>query len=370
MARPSLIDELDQAIDTLVAHPDSAPSTVDDSISGMVQLAAELRCLPHPDFKGRLLADLERRAALMALRSGSANESLSAGSTRDTATHRLKEHEDAIILPSLFGTAYGQFSVHRVNFLASFALHAAAVAFILSSGLWMVGHRDEMKHELVTLVAETSPYAQPIAKTKSGGGGGGGDADKLSASRGAPPRFERDQITPPAVVLHNNQPKIAADPTLVGPPNLNFAKSQTGDPLASVLSSPSNGTGFGGGIGSGAGGGIGSGYGPGIGPGRGGGFGGGIYRVGGGVTAPRAVYDPDPEYSDEARKARYQGSVILWVVVGPDGRPRDLHIQRSLGMGLDEKAIEAVRKWRFEPAMKDGHPVAVQINVEVNFRLY
>lgn len=82
------------------------------------------------------------------------------------------------------------------------------------------------------------------------------------------------------------------------------------------------------------------------------------------------IYDPDPQYSEEARKAKYQGTVVLWAVIGPDGRPRELRASRSLGMGLDEKAIEAVKLWRFEPAMKDGRPVAVQINIEVNFRLY
>jgi protein TonB len=131
---------------------------------------------------------------------------------------------------------------------------------------------------------------------------------------------------------------------------------------------PSNGTGSGGGIGDGSGGGVGSGRGPGVGPGYGGGIGGGIYRVGGGVSAPRAIYDPDPEYSEEARQAKYQGTVVLWVIVGADGRPHDMRVERSLGMGLDEKAIAAVKTWKFEPARKDGHPVAVQINVEVNFR--
>ena len=92
--------------------------------------------------------------------------------------------------------------------------------------------------------------------------------------------------------------------------------------------------------------------------------------MGGGVSAPRAIYDPDPEYSEEARKAKHQGTVILWIVVGPDGRPRDIRVQRALGLGLDEKAVEAVRKWRFAPAMRDGHPVAVEVNIEVNFRLY
>ena len=82
------------------------------------------------------------------------------------------------------------------------------------------------------------------------------------------------------------------------------------------------------------------------------------------------MYDTDPEYSEQARKAKYQGSVMLWAVIGPDGRPRDLRVMRSLGMGLDEKALEAVRKWRFAPAMKEGQAFAVQIHSVVAFRLY
>ncbi|HLK32441.1 MAG TPA: energy transducer TonB, partial [Terriglobales bacterium] len=207
--------------------------------------------------------------------------------------------------------------------------------------------------------------------TKAGGGGGGGDRDKLQASKGALPKLSDQQITPPAVIVRNENPKLAVDPTVVVPPHIQLPTTgPLGDPMSSVLGPPSSGTGSGGGIGSGSGGGVGSGRGPGVGPGYGGGIGGGVYRVGGGVSAPRAVYSPDPEYSEEARKAKYQGTVVLWLIVGPDGRPHDIRVQRSVGMGLDEKAVEAVRTWRFEPARKDGQPVSVQINVEVNFRLY
>src|SRR5438105_4196705 len=100
------------------------------------------------------------------------------------------------------------------------------------------------------------------------------------------------------------------------------------------------------------------------------GGGGGVFRVGGGVSAPKELYAPEPEYSEEARKAKYQGTCVLYLIVGPDGKPRDIRVARSLGLGLDEKAIEAVKQWKFEPAMKDGKPVAVAINVEVDFRLY
>src|SRR5271166_3049504 len=207
----------------------------------------------------------------------------------------------------------------------------------------------------------------------SGGGGGGGDRDKLDATKGKLPKLSMQQLAPPSVVIRNDNPKLPVEPTVVVPPEIKIASNlpNLGDPMAKIPDGPlSNGTGSGGGIGSGSGGGVGSGSGPGVGPGHGGGIGGGAFRVGNGVSAPRALDTPDPEYSEEARKAKYQGVVVLWLIVGPDGKPRDIRVSRPLGMGLDQKAIEAVQRWRFEPAMKDGRPVSVQINVEVNFRLY
>jgi TonB family protein len=92
-------------------------------------------------------------------------------------------------------------------------------------------------------------------------------------------------------------------------------------------------------------------------------------KVGGKVSAPRIITAPQPEYSESARSRGYEGVCVLWLVVGTDGKPHDIRIARSLGLGLDEKAIEAVQQWRFEPAKRDGKAVAVQINVEVNFHL-
>lgn len=91
-------------------------------------------------------------------------------------------------------------------------------------------------------------------------------------------------------------------------------------------------------------------------------------RVGGGVSAPKVLYDPDPSYSEAASRAGYQGTVVLWLVVESNGMPDRIRVQRSIGMGLDEAAIAAVKTWRFQPAMRNGQPVPVQINVEVNFR--
>ena len=122
-----------------------------------------------------------------------------------------------------------------------------------------------------------------------------------------------------------------------------------GDPNG-VVGPASNGPGFGGGIGSGEGGGIGSGKGGGLGPGEGGGVGGGVYSVGGGVSEPIPIYKPDPAYSEEARKAKYQGTVVLWIVVDASGAVTDCRVVKPLGLGLDEKAVETVRTWKFKPA--------------------
>ncbi len=275
------------------------------------------------------------------------------------------------VLPTLFGEGYGVYRTRAGPFVFSYIANVVLSALLVWSGHWMVEHRKEVKQRMAGLVTDISPYVLPSAAKEAGGGGGGGDRDKLLASKGSPPKFAAEQITPPVVVVRNDNPKLTADPSVLGPPQIRLPQfGQMGDPLSGVLSPPSSGTGSGGGIGSGSGGGVGSGRGPGVGPGWGGGIGGGPYKVGGGVSAPRPIYAPDPEYSEEARKAKYQGTVVLWLVVGPDGRPRDIRIARSVGLGLDEKAMEAVRTWRFEPARKDGQPVAVQINVEVSFRLY
>jgi TonB family protein len=133
----------------------------------------------------------------------------------------------------------------------------------------------------------------------------------------------------------------------------------------------SGGSGGGGGLGTGLGGGIGSGSGNGYGPGSGGNTGGGPYRIGGAVSAPVVTFEPEAEFSDEARRAKYQGIVVVSIIVDAQGNPQNARVVRSLGMGLDEKALEAVRKYKFRPAMKDGRtPVPVAMNVEVNFRLY
>ncbi len=269
---------------------------------------------------------------------------------------------------------WGLYNYNRRGAAGSTAIHVLAIAAIIAAtylGRKMVDVAKP-KDTVLLIAPDDMPELQP-SKTISGGGGGGGDRDKLKASPGRLPKQSMQPLAPPAAVVRNLNPKLEVEPAILVPPEVKLQNPNLpdlGDPMSRIPSIASNGTGSGSGIGSGNGGGVGSGDGAGFGPGHGGGTGGGAFRVGGGVSAPKAIYSPDPEYSEEARKVKHMGTVVLWLVVGPDGKPRDIRVLRTLGLGLDEKAIEAVKNWRFEPAMKDGKPVAVQINVEVNFHLY
>ncbi|HXW93559.1 MAG TPA: energy transducer TonB [Terriglobales bacterium] len=269
---------------------------------------------------------------------------------------------------------WGFYDYKTTGVLGSTVVHLMALVAVI--GLTILGRRVVMQtpQATVTLLAPDDLLLLRPSRTRGGGGGGGGDRDKLRVSKGRLPKLAMQQLTPPTVVVRNDNRRLTVEPTVVIPLQIVLATNQLptlGDPMSQLLSAPpSNGTGSSGGIGSGNGGFVGSGEGPGVGPGRGGGVGGGVFRIGGGVSAPRPVFRPGPEYSEEARKAKYQGTCVLWMVVGPDGKTRDIKVARTLGLGLDEKAIEAVKQWKFEPAMKEGTPVAVQVNVEVTFRLY
>jgi periplasmic protein TonB len=258
--------------------------------------------------------------------------------------------------------------------LSTFA-HIIVISMILVGTYYLGKKVVEKPKEQVVLLAPPidTPIMKPSPKEVAGGGGGG-DRDKFQAPKGRIPKQSLEQITPPAIVVRNDHPKLAVTPTVVVPPEVKLQANNTlnlGNPTAPMPSGPpSNGTGSGGGIGSGSGGGIGVGAGPGVGEGRGGGIGGGVFRIGGGVSAPKATYAPDPEYSEEARKAKYQGTVVLSLIVGADGVPRDIKVARSVGLGLDEKAIETVKTWKFDPGTKDGKPVATYATIEVAFHLY
>jgi protein TonB len=261
------------------------------------------------------------------------------------------------------------------------ALGSAAV-HILIAGLIVAGTvtwtrpepQPPRKPTVVLILPGDIPALQP-GKTLSGGGGGGGDRDVLKASVGRLPTRSLEQITPPVVVLRAEQPKLAVESTIVIPPEVTLVAfnhfPDLGDPRSNATM-PSNGHGQGGGMGDrGSDGGIGPGVGPGYGPGNGGGTGGDSYHRGQGASDPSVLSQVDPEFSEEARKAKFQGLCVLTIIVEADGTPSNIRVRGGLGMGLDEKAIEAVKKWRFRPSMKNGHPVRYgPVEVDVDFHLY
>jgi len=273
---------------------------------------------------------------------------------------------------------WGQFNNYRSNgLIGSVVVHVVLLGLILSSAVYGRQVVQQVRqHQAVILIAPSpDSYALPAAKKIVSGGGGGGDHDRLPATKGRLPKLAMQQITPPAIVLRNEHPKLAVESTVVIPPQVRMAENHMpnlGNPTAAQLPAapPSNGIGSGGGIGAGSGGGVGVGHGPGVGSGSGGGIGGGVFKVGGGIAAPQAISTPDPVYTEEARNAKTQGTCVLWLIVDDQGHPRDIRVIHGLGHGLDAKAIEAVKQWHFQPATKDGRPVSVQISVEVGFRLY
>lgn len=217
-------------------------------------------------------------------------------------------------------------------------------------------------------------FQAPKSAQTAGGGGGGGDKNIIDPLKGKLPKLEKAPVTPPMVPVLD-KPKLAVPSAIMVQQDIKLPDNPN-MPNIGVTNSPnvtmaSNGQGTGSGMGTGSGGGLGSGNGNGWGPGSGGNAGGGLYRIGGGISAPVPIISPEAEFSDEARRAKYQGVCLVSLIVDAQGNPQNPRVIRALGMGLDEKALEAVRKYKFKPAMKDGkYPVPVMITIEVNFRLY
>ncbi|HXC94665.1 MAG TPA: energy transducer TonB [Edaphobacter sp.] len=206
---------------------------------------------------------------------------------------------------------------------------------------------------------QVPPQAPPKAAAM---GGGGGQRGPTPVTKGTPPKFADTQIVPP-----NKppliEPKIHIEPTIEVQQDVKMASSL---PQIGIASSPLVGMSMGNGSGTG----LGSGNGSGLGPGSGGNTGGGPRRIGGGVSAPVLIYSVEPEFSEEARKAKVAGNVLVNLWVDTSGNPSHVHVVRGVGMGLDEKAVEAVKQYKFKPAMENGKPVLVELNVEVNFQIF
>jgi len=216
-------------------------------------------------------------------------------------------------------------------------------------------------------------FAPPAAESAHGGGGGGAN-DLINPIVGRLPQREEMPLTPPQVPILE-KPQLAIDPAIAVPIQIKLPENPSllniGVHTSTNVSLASTGPGSFSGIGSGSRGGDGSGKGPGYGPGSDGSAGDGAYTAGvGGVSNPVPLVTPEAEFSDEARRQKFQGVCMISLIVDTHGNPQNPRVVQPLGMGLDEKALEAVKLYRFKPATKDGKPVNARIWVAVNFRLY
>ena len=253
------------------------------------------------------------------------------------------------------------------------SINLAILAALLFLGVRQVIQAVNKPNQVTDVDVGDFALKAPQKAVAAGGGGGGGAHDIVDPIKGKLPKIEKNPIVPPMVPLLD-KPKLALDSAIDVQKDIKLPDNpllpNIGMKNSVNVTMASNGQGSGGGMGTGSGGGLGSGDGNGYGPGTGGNTGGGLYRVGGGVSAPVPLNSVEAEFSDEARRAKYQGVCLISLIVDAQGNPQNPRIVRTLGMGLDEKAIEAVRKYKFKPARKGNTPVPVMITVEVNFRLY
>jgi protein TonB len=269
----------------------------------------------------------------------------------------------------------------RLPFAVSTTLHAAlfiVVVFLTTIGLTPAGAT------VADIRAEAMPLIFVSLPGPGGGGGGGGLQQKPP-----PPKAQREGLRTLSSPLPARKPpkpvEAVPDPP---PPEPEPVKAEPLPPVvAPVVAAPadpntrpgvleqttadtdSRGAGSGGGAGSGKGAGIGEGEGEGLGEGSGGGTGGGPYRPGSGIDPPTLLREVKPDYTDDARVRQLEGEVVLEIVVRRDGSVGDLKILRGLGGGLNDRAIQAVRQWRFSPARRKGAPVDVVVEVAVEFKL-
>jgi protein TonB len=234
---------------------------------------------------------------------------------------------------------------------------------------------DEQKEARLVFAALPGP---------GGGGGGGGRIEPTPASKAErkglntlrsplPIRRPPPPVDPPKLVKVSDPPPPKAEPLppVVAPVVAVAADmhDRVGVPVEIPVVPESHGPGTGNGAGTGQGTGLGAGQGSGIGPGSGGGTGGGPYRPGSGITPPKLLREVRPDYTEDGRRRNIEGDVVLEIVVRRDGSVGDVKLLQGLGAGLDQRAIEAVRQWRFSPAQRQGAPVDVIVEVAVEFKL-
>jgi TonB family protein len=261
----------------------------------------------------------------------------------------------------------------KTSRFVSFVVHVFIIAAILWLGLRtpnaIVQPATTLTHLSFTIYAPPPPpKVMPVAKAM-GGGGGGGAHEVIEPTKGQPPKVAKVQMLPPQLA-RLDRPKLAVEPTMQVQIPDSSSPAHLGMTDSPQIVLASQGMGSGSGFGHALGGGIGMGKGSGAGPGTGGGYGGGLMSVGGGVSAPQVIHSAQPEFTEQARQANYEGTVSIQLIVDSQGNPQDIRVTRHLGMGLDQKAIDAVRQYKFRPAMYQGHSVSVEMVIEVDFHLH
>jgi TonB family protein len=282
---------------------------------------------------------------------------------------------DSSEFPSFFAVLKSRQSRSLSGLLTSAGLHVLAVALLVAGSLSLLSASNEAPAAPVKLVYFMAPGP--------GGGGGGGGLKIARPTRRAArkaPEIKKvsspvPDVRPPAPTpTPTPQPKPEPKPE---PPVTAPVVPKPADPLeAKGVPAPmptppeaAQGSGTGGGAATGAGRGVGEGAGPGVGPGSGGGEGGGPFRPGSGIEPPRLLREVKADYTEDARRAGIEGDVVLEIVVRADGSVGEVSVQRGLNRGLDQRAIAAVRQWRFAPATRHGAPVDVIVEVGVQFKL-
>jgi TonB family protein len=254
--------------------------------------------------------------------------------------------------------------------LLSGALHAAAIALILFATGVKPSLVKPTDHTTLITPLDLLKYEVTVPQRAHPGGGGGMHA-KTAASIGNLPTRALKQFLAPMVKSENSNPILTIEPTIIANPEIAVPQlnlAQFGDPHG-VTGPPSPGRGKGGGIGDGDGTGVGPGVGAGAGPGRDGGIASAQTGFQGSLTEPVLLWKAEPEYSDEARKAKIQGSVIMRVEIDARGQVQNISLSQGLGLGLDERAIAAVRQWKFRAGTRNGKPVPTNALIQVTFRL-
>jgi len=233
------------------------------------------------------------------------------------------------------------------------AIHVGAIVLLL-----VLASIPSVRNTVARLPDRVVPLLAPRLASQLKPQGGGGQRNPLPASRGKAPPLSVTKIFVPPMAVRIENPKLAVQQAMVDAPEINITASEIGDPMGK-LGPLSGGPGGPFGLGDGTGPGIGKGPGPGS----------ISYKALGITQEPKLLHAEEPQYSDEARQARYQGSVLLAIEVDVNGRVTNVRVMRSLGLGLDEKAIAAVLKWKFRPAMAGGRPVTAPAQVQVTFHL-